>query len=68
MVQEFRENVENHANVNFCDKIFMILRCKLTPTVELHPVQNFCEKNFRNWRFNHEIQENFVAQKFEAIP
>ena len=30
VVQQFRENVENHENVKFCDKNFLIALCEVT--------------------------------------
>ena len=51
LVQNFRENVENHANVNFRDKNFAIVHGE--PTAER---SNFCEKKFL--RVDHKIYKN----------
>ena len=57
MVQKFRENVENHTNVNFCNKNFC---SRLVNPCSLWTVQNVCEKNFHDWMFNQKIHKNIV--------
>ena len=37
MVEKFRENVENHANTNFRDKIALIALCEPKPVVDCGP-------------------------------
>ena len=63
----FRENIENHVNVNFCNKNVMITHGQPTPTAELRTTVNFCEKNFCDWMSNHKIYENIVQRKFGAM-
>ena len=67
LVQRFCENVDNHTDINFRDKIFVILHSELTPIVELHLVLKFCKKIFCNWKSNHEIHRNIVQQKFGGV-
>ena len=42
--QKFRKNVENHTNINFCDKNFVIARAKPTPIAEFWTIVSFREK------------------------
>ena len=65
--EKVRENIENHANINFSDKYFVIARGKPTPTAKLWISLNYCEKYFRNWMSNQEILKNVVPRKFGAI-
>ena len=64
MVQKFRETAENHTNVNFRDKNFVIAPIFRDSCSSRPPFQNFCEENFRDPKSNH---ENIVPQKFGAI-
>ena len=64
MGQKFCENVENQANVNYCDKIFVIMRGKPMPIVDRSKFLRI--KFFLHQMANHEIYENTVycATKF----